>query len=194
MRSSYPSEGHLGAEEMIKKFGILACGSLVLLSSSVSRMRTVAAEPARFAQAGTPEQWIELGRRVHGGFGSYIALGIRIGLDAVQQLKATPRDLDVTYYNGKMVPCPCVVDGIMIATVASPGQNSLRVASTLSPDGTFGVAEIRHRKTGKALRYTIPAKAKTQLDQWNQNTTGRQRFDAVMQASQSILFSVEAIR
>lgn len=48
----------------------------------------------------TPDQWVELGRRVHGGFGSYIALGIRIGLDAMQRLNATPRTLDVTYYSG----------------------------------------------------------------------------------------------
>lgn len=44
----------------------------------------------------TPDQWVELGRRVHGGFGSYIALGIRIGLDAMQRLNVTPRTLDVT--------------------------------------------------------------------------------------------------
>jgi hypothetical protein len=55
------------------------------------------------------------------------------------------------------------------------------------------VAEIRDRKTGKMLRYTIPATTRTQLDAWNQNTTGRQRYDAVMNASEESLFSVEAI-
>ncbi|MBE9009208.1 formylmethanofuran dehydrogenase subunit E family protein [Pseudanabaenaceae cyanobacterium LEGE 13415] len=177
---------------MIKKFGILACGSLILSSLGSWAIAQQHVHSTQNSQVQTPEQWIELGQRVHGGFGSYIALGIRIGLDAVQQLNANPRDLDVTYYNGKIAGCPCVVDGIMIATVASPGQNSLRVASASSPEGTFGVAEIRHRKTGQGLRYTIPAIAKTQLDQWNQNTTGRQRFDAVMQASS--MFTVEAIR
>jgi len=141
----------------------------------------------------TPDQWVELGRRVHGGFGSYIALGIRIGLDAMQRLNADSRTLDVTYYSGVIAPCPCVADGIMIATTSTPGQNLLRVTTTASPEGTFGVAEIRDRKTGKALRYTIPAIAKTQLDIWNQNTTGRQRYDAVMNASEESLFSVEAI-
>ncbi len=181
---------------MIKKLGILACGCLVLTSLSFGQ--SWAASPSvRSAQnlpSETPDQWVELGKRVHGGFGSYIAIGIRIGLDAMQQLNANPRDLDVTYYNGKIAPCPCVVDGIMIATVASPGQNSLRVAATFSPEGTFGVAEIRHRKTGKALRCVILATTKAQLDTWNQNTTGRQRYDAVMQAPKSSLFSVAVIR
>ena len=37
-----------------------------------------------------------LGRRMHGGSGSFIPLGIRIGLDAVERLKAKPRELAVT--------------------------------------------------------------------------------------------------
>jgi hypothetical protein len=69
----------------------------------------------------------------------------------------------------------------------------LRVATTASPEGTLGVAEIRDRTTGKMLRYTIPATAKAQLDDWNQNTTGRQRYDAVMNTSRETLFSVEAV-
>ncbi|QYO62444.1 hypothetical protein [Leptolyngbya sp. 7M] len=43
----------------------------------------LALQPTRPTE--TPDQWVELGRRVHGGFGSYIALGIRIGLDAMQR-------------------------------------------------------------------------------------------------------------
>lgn len=111
------------------------------------------------AYAETPDEWVELGARVHGGFGSYIALGIRIGLDAMHKLKAQPRDLDVTYYNGLTAPCPCVVDGIMIATVSTPGQNSLRVESTASPPNTFGMVEIRHKRTGETRRYIIPISA-----------------------------------
>jgi formylmethanofuran dehydrogenase subunit E len=109
------------------------------------------------------------------------------------RLDADPRTLDVTDYSGAIAPCSCVADGIMIATTSTPGQNLLRVAATSSPQGTFGVAEIRDRKTGKMLRYTIPATTRTQLDAWNQNTTGRQRYNAVMNASEDSLFSVEVI-
>jgi hypothetical protein len=47
------------------------------------------------ASAETPEEWITLGTRVHGGFGSFIPLGIKIGLDAVHRLNAKPRTLTV---------------------------------------------------------------------------------------------------
>src|SRR5579884_1975644 len=63
------------------------------------------------AHAETPEQWIALGTRVHGGFGSFIPLGIRIGLDAMQQLKAKPRELEVLYYDSDESPCACFADG-----------------------------------------------------------------------------------
>ena len=44
----------------------------------------------------TREQWIELGARVHGAFGAFIPVGIRIGLDAQERLKADARGLSVT--------------------------------------------------------------------------------------------------
>jgi hypothetical protein len=39
-------------------------------------------------RAETPEEWIKLGARVHGGFGSFIPVGIRIGEDAMKRLNA----------------------------------------------------------------------------------------------------------
>jgi hypothetical protein len=55
------------------------------------------------ARAETPEEWVALGARVHGGYGAFIPLGIKIGLDAVDRLKAKPRELSVTYYDGAHV-------------------------------------------------------------------------------------------
>ena len=68
----------------------------------------------------TPEEWIALGARVHGAFGAFIPLGIRIGLDASERLKAQPRELSVTYYDSDKSPCACFADGI--ATVAQAGS------------------------------------------------------------------------
>ncbi|WP_017315740.1 formylmethanofuran dehydrogenase subunit E family protein [Mastigocladopsis repens] len=144
-------------------------------------------------QAETPQEWVKLGQRVHGGFGTYIALGIRIGLDAKERLKAQARDLDVTYQDGPNSPCPCVVDGIMIATVATPGQNSLHVLPSKTNAGLFGVVVIKHKKTGESFRYTIPNSARVLLDGWNKDQKGRARYDAVMNASQESLFHVEKL-
>ncbi len=142
-------------------------------------------------RAETPEEWVRLGRRVHGGFGTYVVVGIRIGLDAMKRLEASPRDLDVTYQEGLLSPCPCVVDGIMIATVSTPGQNSLRVLQRRSDPNTFGVAIITNKKTGQALRYTLPNSVRSQLDSWNQSLTERERYDAVMKAPADTLYKVE---
>ena len=59
------------------------------------------------ARAETPEEWITLGARVHGAFGAFIPLGIKIGLDAISRLNAKPRDLIVTYYDSNASPCAC---------------------------------------------------------------------------------------
>jgi len=77
------------------------------------------------ASAETPEEWITLGARVHGGFGSFISLGVKIGLDAVRRLDAKPRTLTVLYYDSDSSPCACFADGISIATYASVGQGTL---------------------------------------------------------------------
>src|SRR5258707_8224619 len=98
------------------------------------------------AKAETPEEWILLGSRVHGGFGSFIPLGIKIGLDAVERLKAQPRELSVTYYDSDKSPCACFADGIAISTYASPGQRTLTIAQDKAPDGAIAVAVIRPRK------------------------------------------------
>jgi hypothetical protein len=34
----------------------------------------------------------------------------------------------VLYFDSDKAPCACVADGIMIATVASPGQRTLQIA------------------------------------------------------------------
>jgi formylmethanofuran dehydrogenase subunit E len=80
------------------------------------------------AGAETPEEWVTLGARVHGGFGAFIPLGIRIGLDAVKRLDAKPRELTVLYYDSDKSPCACFADGIAIATYASVGQRTLIIA------------------------------------------------------------------
>jgi formylmethanofuran dehydrogenase subunit E len=144
------------------------------------------------AQSPSPSEWVELGRRIHGGFGSYVAVGIRIGLDAMERLKANPRELDVTYQDGSSSPCPCVADGIMIATVATPGNNTLRVLPTRAIDpNTFGIAIVKNKKTGETLRYTLPRSARSLLDDWN-NLKERDRYNAVMNAPENSLFEVES--
>ena len=66
------------------------------------------------ASAETPDEWVALGTRVHGGFGALIPLGIRIGQDAVERLKAKPRELAVVYYDSDASPCACLAHNLHI--------------------------------------------------------------------------------
>jgi formylmethanofuran dehydrogenase subunit E len=134
------------------------------------------------AQAETPAQWIELGARVHGAFGAFIPIGIRIGLDAKARLKTEARGLAVTYYTGDKAPCPCIADGVMLATDASPGQGTLVIAPEKAPAGILAVAIVRNRKTGEGFRYTVADSWLPKVIEWNKTLDPAGRFDAAMKA------------
>jgi hypothetical protein len=142
------------------------------------------------ALAETPDEWIALGARVHGAFGAFIPLGIKIGLDASERLKSQPRELSVTYYDSDKSPCACFADGIAIATYASVGQRTLTIAPEKAPDGALAVVIIRPRKGGPGFKYTIPASDLAKLGLMNKNLDPRGRWDAVMK--EDGLFTVEA--
>lgn len=143
------------------------------------------------AGAETPDEWVQLGARVHGGFGSFIPLGIRIGLDAAERIKAEPRGLAVLYYDSDKSPCACFADGVAIATLASVGQRSLHIAKEQAPADTLAVVVVRPRSGGPGFRYTIPVSAMPVLGQMNQSLDPRGRYDAVMKATG--LYTVEAL-
>lgn len=139
--------------------------------------------------AETPEEWIALGARVHGGFGSFIPLGIKIGLDAKERLNVKPREIAVEYYDGEKAPCACFADGIAIATLASVGQRSLRIMPDKAPEGAAAVIVIRPKQGGAGFKYTIPMAALAKLGPMNKDLDERGRYDAVMKTDG--LFQVE---
>jgi formylmethanofuran dehydrogenase subunit E len=144
-------------------------------------------------QAETPEEWVKLLTRVHGGFGSFLPVGIRIGDDAMRRLDAKPRELSVLFYQGKGTPCPCAADGVMLAVGASPGQGTLQIASERSPPGTFAMVVIRARRGGDGLKYTVPMSLVPKLGEINKTVQDPMaRYDAVMALPE--IFSVEPIK
>ncbi len=141
------------------------------------------------AQAQTPEEWVALGTRVHGGFGAFIPLGIRIGLDAAAKIKVPPRQLSVTYYDNARSPCACFADGIAIATVTSFGQRTMKLAEEAAPPDKAAVIVVRPRAGGPGLRYSIPMSVLPRLVQMNETLDPMGRFNAVMAAE--ALFEIE---
>jgi formylmethanofuran dehydrogenase subunit E len=104
----------------------------------------------------TPEEWIKLGARTHGAFGTFIPVGIRIGLDALERLNAEPREVTVVYYDSNKAPCACIADGVALVTVATVGQRTLQIASEKAPEGTIAVVVVQKKQSGEAVRYTVP--------------------------------------
>jgi hypothetical protein len=143
------------------------------------------------SRAETPEEWIALGARVHGAFGAFIPLGIKIGLDAVDRLHAKPRELTVLYYDSDKSPCACFADGIAIATYASVGQRTLTISPEKAPTDTLAVIIIKPRKGGSGFKYTIPVSDLAKLGPMNANLDPRGRWDVVMKDDS--LFNVEAV-
>ncbi|MGD9922336.1 MAG: FmdE family protein [Pseudorhodoplanes sp.] len=140
----------------------------------------------------TPEEWAALGARVHGGYGAFIPLGIKIGLDARQRLKAGPRELSVLYFDNPKAPCARFADGIAIATTASPGQRSLIMAPEKAPDAAAAVIVIRPRKAGTGVKYTIPMASLPKLAAINKGQPDPiARHEAVM--AMDGLFEVTAV-
>ena len=152
------------------KYALLAVSAIVLSLTALCP-----------AHSETREQWIELGARIHGAFGAFIPVGIRIGLDARERLKADARGLSVAFYNGEKPPCPSVADGVMIATQASPGQGTLQIAPEMAPPGNMAIVVIRNRKTGEGLKYTISDEWLPKILGWNKSEPP-DRFDAAMAA------------
>jgi formylmethanofuran dehydrogenase subunit E len=134
------------------------------------------------ARAETPEEWVALGARVHGGFGAFIPLGIRIGLDAAEKIKVPPRQLSITYYDNPRAPCACFADGVAIATRASFGQRTLKLADEPAPADKAAVIVIRPRQGGPGLRYSIPMSALPRLVEMNEKLDPLGRYNAVMSA------------
>jgi formylmethanofuran dehydrogenase subunit E len=133
----------------------MTINSLRILRSCGLGLMAVVTVATATVLAETPEEWIALGSRIHGGFGSFIPVGIRIGLDALQRLDAKPREVTVVYYDSDKAPCACIADGVAIATVASAGQRTLHIAPEKAPEGALAVVIVRHKQTGKAVRYAV---------------------------------------
>lgn len=145
------------------------------------------------AQAETPEEWVSLLTRVHGGFGSFLPVGIRIGEDAMQRLNANPRELAVVFQQGEGTPCPCAADGVMLAVSASPGQGTLQIAPEKASRETFAVVVIRPRQGGDGLRYHVPISHIAKLAEINRNMqVPLDRYNAVMGIPD--LFTVEPVK
>jgi FmdE, Molybdenum formylmethanofuran dehydrogenase operon len=181
----------------MKKLLFAVMKSAQRATSSIATALILCTSPAAHAH-GDPndattisaQDWVTWGEVVHGGFGSHIALGIRIGEDALKRLGAKRRDVEVTVTEGAKAPCACVADGITLATAASAGQRSLTVLPKSADESFMALIEVRKKKSDKAVTYRIPASAQAPLGNMNIGKSPAERFALVMNAPESSLYNI----
>lgn len=84
------------------------------------------------------------------------------------------------FYQGEGAPCPCSIDGVMLAI-------------DKSPPGTFAVVMIGPRKGGDGLKYTVPISQLPKLGLINSTIQDPPaRFHAVM--TRPDLFTIEPMK
>jgi FmdE protein associated with molybdenum formylmethanofuran dehydrogenase len=98
----------------------------------------------------------------------------------------------VLYLDSDKAPCACIADGIMLATVASPGQRTLQIAAEKAPPGALAVITVRHKKTGEAVQYTVAGSWLPKLSEWNKTLDAKGRYNEAMKAEG--LFAVTPVK
>ena len=120
---------------------------------------------------------------MHGGFGTFIPIGIRIGLDAKERIKAEPLGLVVTYYTGDKGALSLHRRwGDAGNQREVPVQGTLLISPEKAPPGMLAIIVVRNRKTGEGLRYTIADDWLPKVIEWNKTLDPAERFDAAMKA------------
>jgi hypothetical protein len=109
----------------------------------------------------------------------------------LERLKAPRHEVVVTYYDAGLPPCPCIADGIMIATQATPAQKMMTFSTETPPEEFMAAIVIRNRKTNDAVRYTIAKDWHARILAWRQLDPSA-RYDAAMSAEG--LFEVDPVK
>jgi hypothetical protein len=91
-------------------------------------------------------------------FGAFIPLGVKIGFDTVKRVDAEPRELAVLFYDSDAAPRACFADGIAIATYASVGHRTPKIAEEKAPLGMAAIIVIRPRAADRSSNTQSPCR------------------------------------
>ncbi|MBX3467349.1 MAG: hypothetical protein KF878_10700 [Planctomycetes bacterium] len=102
----------------------------------------------------------------HGTPRPWALLGHRLGAHALARLGADRADgwqLVVTLRAPASAPAVAALDGLLVATGASPGKGNLRLEG--APDGAAVEVVVVHRPSGRALTYRVAPALAARLDE-----------------------------
>ncbi len=135
------------------------------------------------------EQLIATSLIMTGAFGGHIALGIRIGEDALHRLNLPRRQVVVTVTEGANAPCACIVDGVSVATASSLGQKSLSLTQKSSDPSFLAVVEVKAKNDQRKITYVVPASAIARLSKLNQTKSPPEILDEVLAIPEAEMFT-----
>lgn len=132
-----------------------------------------------------PRDLWDLGVRLHGHRGPFLACGIRMGLLALKLLGLGGYSgLETVAETGNTPPVSCLVDGLQIGCGCTTGKGNLKVVEGGRPAATFSAGE---RKVRIVLREEV---ARRLLD----GGAGEDQVDWVLSAPEEELFSWEQMQ
>ena len=100
-----------------------------------------------------PRDLWELGIRLHGHRGPFLACGIRMGLLALRLLGSSGYSgIEAVAETGSTPPVSCLVDGLQIGCGCTTGKGNLKVVEGGRPAASFSAGE---RKIRIALREEV---------------------------------------
>ena len=129
-----------------------------------------------------PRDLWELGIRLHGHRGPFLACGIRMGLLALRLLGSSGYSgIEAVAETGSTPPVSCLVDGLQIGCGCTTGKGNLKVVEGGRPAASFSAGE---RKIRIALREEV---ARRILD----GGAGEDQVDWVFSLPEEELFTWE---
>lgn len=138
--------------------------------------------------AATPTEadW-ERAEQFHGHIGPWLALGMRIGSDAVCELSLSSHFAVQVDVNCPLrTPFSCLLDGLQLSTGATYGKRNI-TATESSPDAIKVV--VTNKQTGRSLDFEVKPQACTLISEWFATHGGEEAARQVWSASRDSLLS-----
>lgn len=127
------------------------------------------------------ELW-ELGVRLHGHRGPFLACGIRMGLLALRLLDSSGYSgIEAVAETGSLPPVSCLVDGVQASTGCTVGKGNLMVVEGGRPAARFSAG-------GRSVRIALREEVTREI---LANGAGEEQVEWVLSASEEELFTWE---
>jgi formylmethanofuran dehydrogenase subunit E len=126
----------------------------------------------------------ERARAFHGHLGPWLALGLKMGVEALEKLGVE------RYWKMRVVaecelepPVTCLIDGLQLATGATMGKRNIEARA-----GDPVRVSVTSEKTGKCVEFTLLPQAPQMFDDWYNEVGEDETAHRVFEAESAALY------